>query len=93
MFPDCGNFFIPDNGFVSTNSTVYNTTVEFFCDEGFEISGNSSMYCEHTAVWSTSPPVCILVGKYGYGRITVFVYSCVHDFAEEIYWETIIGSG
>ncbi|XP_053391178.1 CUB and sushi domain-containing protein 3-like [Mercenaria mercenaria] len=58
---DCGNFRKLVNGYVSTNSTIYNTTVNFFCIAGYEVSGNASMFCDHTPAWSSPPPVCVII--------------------------------
>ncbi|XP_045205733.2 CUB and sushi domain-containing protein 3-like [Mercenaria mercenaria] len=58
---DCGNFPELVNGYVSTNSTIYNTTVNFFCITGYEVSGNASMFCDHTPAWSSPPPVCVII--------------------------------
>ena len=36
-----------------------NDTVEYFCDEGYEMVGNKSISCTYSGRWST-PPRCLL---------------------------------
>ncbi|XP_069378251.1 P-selectin-like isoform X2 [Paralichthys olivaceus] len=36
----------------------YNSTCEVRCDEGYELSGNEHIRCDHTGQWTASVPAC-----------------------------------
>lgn len=62
----CGAVSGPLNGGVTTSSTDYGGTVEYFCDDGFELSGNAIRTCAASGVWSGSDPQC------------TGIYTCMH---------------
>lgn len=36
----------------------YNSTCEFWCDEGYTLSGGNKIHCDHTGQWTASVPSC-----------------------------------
>ncbi|RWS10699.1 sushi: von Willebrand factor type A: EGF and pentraxin domain-containing protein 1-like protein [Dinothrombium tinctorium] len=48
------------NGFysLSSNSTKFGTKVHYGCISGFELSGDSTMYCSSAGYWEGQPPFC-----------------------------------
>ncbi|XP_069006406.1 P-selectin [Embiotoca jacksoni] len=36
----------------------YNSTCEFRCDEGYELTGQDQIQCDHTGQWTASVPTC-----------------------------------
>ncbi|XP_051996952.1 beta-2-glycoprotein 1-like isoform X1 [Xyrauchen texanus] len=48
----------PANGNVVVSSIVFQSTINYTCNEGYELHGNSSSECLHTATWSSPAPQC-----------------------------------
>ncbi|KAM3915529.1 E-selectin-like [Leptodactylus fuscus] len=52
----------PEHGSMSCSSSEetspYNATCHFSCDEGFTMEGSSSIQCSATAQWTEKPPKC-----------------------------------
>ncbi|XP_048063024.1 P-selectin isoform X3 [Megalobrama amblycephala] len=44
---------------LSNNS--YNSSCEFKCEEGFELQGSDTTWCDHTGHWTHKPPTCTVV--------------------------------
>lgn len=44
--------------YTTTNQFVFNSTVTYKCDEGYELQGRASMHCDENGVWSSAPPLC-----------------------------------
>uniref|UniRef100_A0A3B5A1K3 E-selectin n=1 Tax=Stegastes partitus TaxID=144197 RepID=A0A3B5A1K3_9TELE len=36
----------------------YNSTCEFRCDDGYELTGDARMHCDHSGQWTASVPAC-----------------------------------
>uniref|UniRef100_A0A3B3HKR0 E-selectin n=1 Tax=Oryzias latipes TaxID=8090 RepID=A0A3B3HKR0_ORYLA len=36
----------------------YNSTCEFFCDDGYELAGQNQIRCDHTGQWTPGTPAC-----------------------------------
>ena len=55
-FSDCGNSVTITNGFVNfTNvQTTFGQTVPILCNEGYRLSGGSSVKCETSGKWTTT---------------------------------------
>ena len=52
----CPSLSQPENGAVSLNGT--RTVATYFCDDGFELAGNSTRICEEDDTWSGEAPTC-----------------------------------
>ncbi|CAG5134438.1 unnamed protein product, partial [Candidula unifasciata] len=49
------------NGLVIGEAYTYLSTVEFVCNEGFELVGNSSAQCNENGSWNSEIPYCSIV--------------------------------
>ncbi|XP_019851357.1 PREDICTED: uncharacterized protein LOC100634273, partial [Amphimedon queenslandica] len=56
---DCGNPGEPANGYTNNNVFTYQSTVQYHCNEGYQLSGDSSIECTATGQWSNNIPLCI----------------------------------
>ncbi|KAL4219778.1 hypothetical protein ACF0H5_020191 [Mactra antiquata] len=58
---DCGPFDSPVNGYyTSDNSTTFNSTVVFGCNENYVLVGENTMHCNIDGHWSSEIPSCVL---------------------------------
>ncbi|XP_073724425.1 beta-2-glycoprotein 1-like isoform X2 [Misgurnus anguillicaudatus] len=48
----------PANGKVYFTSIVFQSTINYTCNEGYVLHGNNSCECLHTAIWSNPTPLC-----------------------------------
>ena len=56
---DCGLLPHPSNGKRKGLTTIYNSTVQFVCDVGYNLtSGSSVRTCRADGTWSGQPPHC-----------------------------------
>ncbi|KAL4228764.1 hypothetical protein ACF0H5_011806 [Mactra antiquata] len=56
---DCGILEAPENGDVIYNSnTLYGSTVDYKCNDGYIVNGLSTRTCLHTRQWSDVAPSC-----------------------------------
>ena len=56
---DCGTLNDPANGQVShTAGTTYGQTVNYICNTGYRLVGDSNQTCRATGRWSGSAPTC-----------------------------------
>ena len=55
---DCGSLEDPDNGQVEFSNTTFESTVNYTCDLGYNLNGNSTHTCEANGEWSENPPSC-----------------------------------
>ena len=55
---DCGDPGMPMNGTVTSNDTYVTSVVEFICDFGFELIGDSQRVCQPDGTWSNMVPRC-----------------------------------
>ena len=61
----------PDPGFVANGRRVIDPTesfncgktVQYICDENYELQGSRVITCLSTGAFSAGPPACVLVGK------------------------------
>ena len=60
-FPtDCGPLPPPANGGVHLpNGTTLGSVANYFCNDGYSLSGPMSRVCAETSVWSGFVPFCI----------------------------------
>ena len=56
---DCGDPGTPDNGLRDLSSTTTGSTVQYSCQGGYMLQGNSSRTCEANGVWSGEVPTCV----------------------------------
>ena len=54
----CGLLPIPSNGRRSSSQRNYNVSVDFSCNTGYILRGNSSRTCQSTGQWSGTQPTC-----------------------------------
>ena len=54
----CDLLPIPTNGRRSSSQRNYNVTVDFSCNTGYILNGNSSRTCQSTGQWSGTQPTC-----------------------------------
>ncbi|XP_073448937.1 P-selectin-like isoform X2 [Aquarana catesbeiana] len=56
---------IPANGNISCTGehgkSQYKSFCNFSCDEGYELNGTRSVFCQKTGEWSDSTPTCLVV--------------------------------
>ena len=55
---DCGDPGVPANGGRSFSSTLFNTVVNYSCNEGYELFGSQRRTCQVNEQWSQSLPEC-----------------------------------
>ena len=48
----------PVNGMKNSNSRVCGSTIDFSCDECYELEGNSIVSCLPNQTWSGEEPTC-----------------------------------
>jgi hypothetical protein len=58
---DCGDFPSPLNGFVQIVNTTYRASVNFTCEDGYNLVGRHSSLCLANSSWSNEIPQCIIV--------------------------------
>ncbi|XP_063331467.1 beta-2-glycoprotein 1-like [Pelmatolapia mariae] len=51
----------PSNGDLYYEDTVYQSTINYTCQEGYILSGSSTSVCQANGTWSTPVPECIAV--------------------------------
>ncbi|XP_063042299.1 sushi, von Willebrand factor type A, EGF and pentraxin domain-containing protein 1 isoform X3 [Engraulis encrasicolus] len=51
----------PEHGSVTVTDTALGSLVEYSCDEGYELEGQTVRQCSSSRQWSDDPPVCRLV--------------------------------
>ena len=55
----CGNIESIDNGNFTITSNTFGGMVTFFCDEGYEMQGESVRVCQPDGHWSSTQPTCV----------------------------------
>ena len=55
----CDELEDPINGAKDSDDNFQGETVTFFCNDGFNLSGNSIRTCQPDGKWSGSQPQCI----------------------------------
>lgn len=54
----CDPPFPPRNGGIQLRNARFGATVVFYCDEGYELVGNSSLRCMDDGYWNGIEPKC-----------------------------------
>ena len=54
----CGDPGDIENGFRRGKRYTVGSIVHYICNQGYYISGSSSISCKENGVWSPSPPTC-----------------------------------
>lgn len=63
---DCGFITPVSRASISYSAgTLYNSVASFTCETGYRLHG-TSLVCTATGAWSSSPPQCVIVGKWCY---------------------------
>jgi len=55
---ECGNLHVPLNGSMAGSKTVFPNSIEFQCDEGFDLLGSTIRTCKSDAQWSGNTTSC-----------------------------------
>ena len=55
----CPRVQAPTNGIMRGNSFTFRNTLEFECNLGYLLQGDSVIECLNTAKWSGNKPTCI----------------------------------
>ncbi|XP_019862954.1 PREDICTED: CUB and sushi domain-containing protein 3-like, partial [Amphimedon queenslandica] len=58
---DCGNPGEPANGYTNDNVFTYQSTVQYHCNEGYQLSGDSSIECTSNGNWNNTLPNCAII--------------------------------
>ena len=48
-----------ENGSILVNNNMFNDTVVFTCDIGYQMMGSSHLFCQASSQWNGSVPICI----------------------------------
>ena len=81
IMDNCGGICDPDNGTVLISSSTEGGVATYFCDDGYELEGNTSRECLPDGQWSGNEAVCKgiehlhIVGMYRSYIIHV-IYKC-----------------
>ena len=54
----CRYLSTPSNGYISSNRTIFGTTVTFSCEDGYRLKGDSELTCFPNGSWSNPEPSC-----------------------------------
>ena len=55
---DCGNLSHIPNGVVTVSGTLFSSTAEYTCNDGYMLLGGATRTCESTEMWSGTEPAC-----------------------------------
>jgi len=55
---DCGSLISPMNGSMFCSKTVFPNSIEFRCDEGFDLLGSEHRTCNSDGKWSGNTTSC-----------------------------------
>ena len=58
---ECEYPFPIDNGFFLETSFFYEDSVNYQCDEGYRLEGESTITCQSNTAWSAPPPTCVKI--------------------------------
>ncbi|XP_003391963.3 PREDICTED: CUB and sushi domain-containing protein 1-like, partial [Amphimedon queenslandica] len=58
---NCSNPGEPANGYTNDNVFTYQSTVQYHCNEGYQLSGDSSIECTANSNWNNTLPNCALI--------------------------------
>jgi len=62
MLADCGEVTEPENGYVFTNGTSMNDTMNLICIDGHDLHGEDLVTCQDTGNWSNTLGQCVKKG-------------------------------
>ena len=54
----CPDLVTPENGTKGTNETVCESTVDFHCNECYELKGQKQLSCLPNKTWTGEAPIC-----------------------------------
>ena len=54
----CGDPGVPVNGYTNGSVFTYQSIVQYYCNEGYQLSGGSSAQCTATGDWNVTLPNC-----------------------------------
>ena len=57
----CSNPGAPVNGYTNGSIFTYQSIVQYYCNEGYQLSGDSSAQCTATGDWNVTLPNCTLI--------------------------------
>ena len=73
---DCGQpGSADDNGDVIVDTTTFESTASYTCDEGYILTGSDSVICQADATWSDTAPECVRKLKNYYYPFTAGIIS------------------
>ena len=84
---DCGSLVAPENGTLTIDSTTFESTVNYSCDEGYNIAGDEMRTCQENGSWSGQKPVCQSECFFTYSMCVCVLYcmyeemKCDHHFS------------
>ena len=55
---DCGELQPPQNGSKTGDGHVYGDSIEFTCNAGYNLNGQTSAECLDSGFWSAQVPQC-----------------------------------
>ena len=55
----CDEPVVPANGSINSTGSMESDTVTYFCNEGYNLSGNANRTCQSNGSWSGILPECI----------------------------------
>ncbi|XP_052245376.1 CUB and sushi domain-containing protein 3-like isoform X2 [Dreissena polymorpha] len=68
---DCGNLTAPGNGSLIQNGSLYESVVDYTCNNGYYIVGTRTRTCLDSGRWSGQTPTC--------ARVAVSTCTCKND--------------
>lgn len=78
---DCGVPPQPEHGKVIGSGHMFNDSVMFVCDDGYQLNGNISSICSESGFWTRPIPTCTLIGTFMY---TVTFNSKLGFYADSV---------
>ena len=73
---DCGGLTCPASGAVSLTNTTYNSVATYFCNDGYNLVGDTSRTCLASGNWSGRDASCestIII--YAHQLVDIHVYT------------------
>ena len=55
---DCGSLVAPENGTLTIDNTTFNSTANYSCNVGYNITGAEMRTCQENGSWSGQEPTC-----------------------------------
>ncbi|XP_078668013.1 inactive serine protease PAMR1-like isoform X2 [Branchiostoma floridae x Branchiostoma belcheri] len=75
---DCSNPGLPTNGLSVLSDVQFRQgdSIQFYCDDGYELTGSSELLCDGSGSWSAQLPVCVPDGTLTAGTPT-WAIACI----------------